>query len=311
MEKLTILGHLNQDTDATCAALGLEEFLNKTKQFQAKVKISDKPNKETEYVLKKFKVKTPTKFTKSNKKEKVFLVDFNEESQSPISFKKAEIEGLVDHHKLDICFKKDYPVTFRVEPIGSSSSIVAKMFLEKELKMSKKIAGLLLSGILSDTLKFTSPTTTEEDKKIAQELAKKAEIKIDKYATKMFEAKSDLTGITPQKLITTDYKNFEFGKKKTGIGVFETVLPDKPLEMEDQIRKALISHKEKENLDLIFFAVVDILKNKSFMLVLGTEEEKALKKTFPNFKIKNQIMEMPEIVSRKKQLVPEFMKKIK
>ncbi|MBD3300217.1 MAG: manganese-dependent inorganic pyrophosphatase [Candidatus Moranbacteria bacterium] len=311
MEKVTILGHTNQDTDATCAAICLEELLNKAKLFKAQAKISEKPNNETKFILKKFKIDKPALFKKPTKKEKVFLVDFNEESQSPVEFKKVEIEGLVDHHKLDICFKKDYPVIFRVEPIGSSCSIVTKMFKDYGLKISKKTASLLLCGILSDTLKFSSPTTTNEDKKLAKELADLAKINPNQLAKEMFEAKSDLTGILPKDIITTDYKEFKFGSKKTGIGVFETVDVKPIFEMEQKIRKALSQKKSKDNLDLMFFGAVDILKNQTSLILIGKNEEETAKKTFQNFKVENAVMQMPGVVSRKKQLVPEFIKKIK
>lgn len=311
MNKITILGHTNQDTDATVAAICLAQLFNKTKEYIAQAKISDSPNKETEYVLKKFKTEKPKSIKTNKKGEKVFLIDFNEESQSPVDFNKVEIEGLIDHHKLDICFKKDYPVLFRVEPLGASSSIIAKMYFEKEVKMTKKIAGLLLCGIVSDTLKFSSPTSTKEDEKIAKKLAMIAKEDIDLLADKMFEAKSDISGIKTKDLIIVDYKNFDFSGKKTGIGVFETVNPKPILDIEEEIRNELKDYKKKEKLDLIFFAVVDILNNKTTMIVIGDEEEKALIKVFPEFDLKNDSMQMPGVVSRKKQIVPEFMNKLK
>jgi manganese-dependent inorganic pyrophosphatase len=311
MEKVTILSHTNQDTDATCASLALAEFLTKAKLYRATAKISHKPNRETKYVLKRFKQKSPSKVTQKKKPEKVFLVDFNEEEQSPLPFKKIDIEGLIDHHKLNITFSKDYPIIFRVEPIGSSSSIVFKMFKDYDIKITKNTAGLLLAGIISDTLEFSSPTTTIEDEKIAKELEKTANVKSKELAKAMFEAKSDLTGMSAKKIITTDYKEFHFGKIKTGIGVLETVNPKAAFKIERQLRKALSEYKKKQKLDLIFFGLVDIIENNTDLLIIGEEEEQAAQKVFNKEQLDNGIMRLDGVVSRKKQIVPEFTKHLK
>ena len=310
MEKVTVIGHKNQDTDSTCAALALAEVLTKAKIFDAKAKIPDALNRETEYVLNRFKVKKPCKF-KLKKGEKLFLVDFNEEEQSPAPFKDVSIEGLVDHHKLKLCFDKDYPIIFRVEPIGSSSSIVAKMFFDHEVALSKQTAGLILSGIVSDTLNFSSPTTTLEDIALGKKLAKLAGVKIKELAEAMFEAKSNLKGISPKKLITTDYKEFRFSKYKTGIGVIETVNPAAALAMEQALRKALSEYKKAQKVNLIFLGLVDILNNNTDLILIGQEEEDAARKVFKGARVNDGIMHLKGVVSRKKQIVPEFTSKLK
>lgn len=311
MQKITILGHTNQDTDATCAAIALEELFNKAGIYKAKAKITDTPNRETKFVFEKLGIKKPGKF-KPQAKEVVFLVDFNEESQSPLPFKKAQLEGLVDHHKLEIRISKDYPIIFRVEPVGSSSTIVYKMYKDYGVEITKTIASLLLCGIVSDTLNLSSPTTTEEDKKIAKELAIISKEDVSRLADEMFFAKSNLKGISPKNIITTDYKEFKFGKQKTGIGVLETVNLSGAQKMEREIRKALSELKKKKELDLIFFALVDIIKSNASLILIGKEEEDAARKAFGSDKqISDGIMHLPGVVSRKKQMVPNFMKKIK
>lgn len=308
LKKITVLGHKNQDTDATVAAIGLAELFKAAGLFRAVAKIADQPNRETAYVLKRFGVNQPGTFS-PKKDEAVFLVDFNEETQSPAPFKEVQIEGLVDHHKLNICFSKDYPVMFRVEPVGSSSTIVAKMHRDYGIKPTKTIASLLLSGILSDTLKFSSPTTTAEDIKIAKELARTAKVSISELAQKMFEAKSDLRGMAGNDIITMDYKEFVFGKHKTGIGVLETVNPSSALKIEKEIRTALSEYKKKQKIDLIYFGLVDIIKNSTTLLLIGKEEEEVAEKVFGKI-AKDGAMLLPDVVSRKKQIVPAFMSKL-
>lgn len=309
LKKITVIGHRNQDTDATMAAIALADLLTKTKQGKAEAKIADLPNRETLYVMKTLGIKKPGTF-KAGKQEAIFLVDFNEESQSPIPFRDACIEGLVDHHKLNISFSKEYPILFRVEPVGSSSTIVAKMHFDHGVKPEKKIASALTAGIVSDTLKFTSPTTTDEDIKIGKKLAKIAGVNIDRLAAGMFRAKSDLRGMSGKDIITMDYKEFVFGNRKTGIGVLETVNAEAPLKMEKEIRKALDAYKKERNLNLIFFGAVDIIKQITILLLLGKDEEETAKLVFSK-DIKAGRMELPGVVSRKKEIVPPFMEKLK
>ncbi|MBD3238499.1 MAG: manganese-dependent inorganic pyrophosphatase [Candidatus Moranbacteria bacterium] len=312
MQSITILGHTNQDTDATVAAIALKNLLIKGKIFQAQAKISDPPNRETQFVLQTFKEKKPFFFKPPQKgKTRIFLVDFNEQSQSPIDFKKATILGLVDHHKLDITISTEAPIIFRVEPLGSSSTIVAKMYQEYAVKMDKKIASLLLAGIISDTLKFSSPTTTNQDRRIAKSLSKYSQVSITKLAKQMFEAKSDLTGIKPNQIITTDYKEFRFGSKKTGIGVLETVNPQNALTIKDDIIKALAAHKKKQKLDLIYFGIVDIVQGYTLLFLISDKEKQAAQKAFKNGRLEQDLLKLPKVVSRKKQIVPQFTQALK
>ncbi|MBU2025704.1 MAG: manganese-dependent inorganic pyrophosphatase [Patescibacteria group bacterium] len=310
MKKVIIISHKNQDTDSVAASMALAELFGRKKIYQARAAVFGSLNRETEYVLNRFNLKKPQKVALS-KKQPVFLVDFNEKEQSPAAFSGLVIEGLVDHHKLNMCFSKEYPVIFRVEPVGSSCTIVGKMYRDYGAEPDKKTAGLLVSGIVSDTLKFSSPTTTEEDEKLARELARKHGINIEKLAREMFEAKSDLSGISANKLITMDYKEFKFAKFKTGIGVLETVNPKMALQREREIRKALSEHKRKSRIDLVFFGLVDIVNNNTDLILIGEPEEQAAIKVFKKYPVKDGIMRLLGVVSRKKQLVPEFEKKLK
>lgn len=310
MEKVLILPHKNPDTDATCSAIALAELFKAKKIWNTSAQINDSLNRETLFVLKHFKVSKPGRIKIAGKSQKVILIDFNEEEQSPVPFKKVVIEGLFDHHKLNVKFSKEYPIYFRVEPIGSSCSLVYKMYKDLGVKPAKNIAGIMLAGILSDTLCFTSPTTTEEDQKLAKELATIVKANIKKLATAMFKAKSDLSGLSPQKIVAIDFKEFKFGKKKTGIGVLETVDIAPALQMEQKLRKALSEQKRKNKLDLVFFGIVDIIQGNSKFLLIGKEEEAAARKAFPKASIKEAIIDLPGVVSRKKQITPIFEKTI-
>jgi len=198
---------------------------------------------------------------------------------------------------------------YRAEPVGSTCTVIASIFKENGVKPNKQQAGLLLCGIISDTLKFTSPTTTDTDKKIAEELEKISGIKINPLAEKMFEAKSDISKMSLEEIVNADYKIFEEQNTKLGFGVYETTNPKVFDSKKDNLVSLLTNKKTKENLNLIFFAVVDIIKQKSFLYLIGDSEKNIAQKAFGG-KIDQNIMVLDKIVSRKKQMIPPILKAI-
>jgi manganese-dependent inorganic pyrophosphatase len=171
--------------------------------------------------------------------------------------------------------------------------------------LNKKQAFLLLCAILSDTLKFNSPTTTKEDIKIGKKLSEICQQNINKLAEKMFKAKSDISGINLKDLILQDFKKYSEKNVNFGIGVCETVLPETVLEKKQEILKLLPQIKKQKKLDLMFFAVVDIIKKQTYLFVDGEEEKLIAKKSFKK-KSKDDLIFLPGIVSRKKQIAPEI-----
>ncbi|KPJ71260.1 hypothetical protein AMJ50_02775 [Parcubacteria bacterium DG_74_3] len=312
MKEIIIIGHKTPDTDAIVTSLIFARFLQKIKKpiigflnFKIRVASPSPLNKETKFVLKYFKQKAPP-IIKSLSDKNVFLVDHGDYEQAAPGIKKANIVGVLDHHKLG-GLKTVSPIFYRAEPIGSSSTILAKMFLENNLSLKKKEAGLLLSAILSDTLKLTSPTTTTEDKKIVQFLAKISKENINKLAKKMFEVKSDITGISPDKLVATDYKEFKAGRTDFAIGVWETTSPQKIFQIKKDIFSALAKLKKKRKADFLFFALIDILEKNSTLFILGEKEKGLAEKIFKK-KTKENLIFLPGVVSRKKQILPPLLK---
>lgn len=304
---LTIVGHINPDTDTVTSSIVYSEFKNKQKQKTIPF-LTGKLNKETEFVLDFFKVKKPSQI-KNLAGKQIILVDHGNLKESVPGIEKAQIIEIIDHHKISgIC--TDEPILYRAEPTGSTSTIIAKIFKENRLVLNKKQAGLLLCGIISDTLNFTSPTTTGQDKKIAMGLAEISKIKANEMAEKMFAAKSDISGIKPEKIIETDYKTFQAGKKTFGFGVFETTNAETLDKIKQKIFKALQNKKNKNKLDILFFAAVDIIKQKSILYIIGNDEKQAAEKAF-KIKISDDTAELKNIVSRKKQMIPPILKALK
>jgi manganese-dependent inorganic pyrophosphatase len=192
-----------------------------------------------------------------------------------------------------------------MEPIGSTSSLIAKMLFENKVEISEVTAKLLLAGVLSDTLNLMSPTTTQEDRELVIELNAIAKLNIPEFVEEMFNAKSSLEGISVQDVITLDYKVFEMGKSKVGIGTWETTNPESVNVKKEEIMKALITEKNADKLEYMFFMVVDILKQSCQLYVIGEAEKSLTEKVF-GAKTQDSIMLLPGVVSRKKQIVPQL-----
>jgi len=302
MKKVVIVGHKNPDTDSIVSAIAVQELLSAL-GFEAQARRAGETNNETKFILNDLCIAMPELITSVNDDESIVLVDHNEQSQSFDQLDFSKVSQVIDHHKLSI--KTENPIYCRVEPIGSTASLVAKMFFENKLEIAPATAKLLMSGILSDTLNMTSPTTTPEDRALLDELNKTAKIDVDSFVAEMFKAKSSLAGISIEDIIRIDYKTFEMGKHSVGIGTWETTLPESVNEKKDEIMQALIHEKEAVKMDYIFFMVVDILKQNCQMYLVGEKESELAKEIFAG-KTEDGMMFLPGVVSRKKQIVPQL-----
>lgn len=301
--KTYIVGHKNPDTDSIISAIALSELEKKLGDDYIPARAGE-INKETNFVLKKFGFEIP-EFIPKDEKE-VILVDHNEPSQIHENIDISEIKAIFDHHKLGGLSLSE-PILVEIKPIGSTSTIITDIFQSKKVALSAEIASLLIAGIVSDTLNLVSPTTTEKDKEAVEFLNQIARLDIDRLSDEMFVAKSDISDTTTNELITKDYKVFDMKGKKVGIGVWETVLPKSVLERKNEILSALEKKKKSDELDLVFFAVVDIIKNSSILLVINRGEKRVAEEAF-KVKIEDSLGKLPGIVSRKKQIVPAIEK---
>jgi len=310
---IIVIGHLNPDTDNIAAAVAMANLL-KAQGDEAAAYKKGNLNKESSLALKFSGLENQI----GDLPEAViaegadfFLVDFNEASQAPVEPEKIKLRGLVDHHKLGSSWKTDEPVLFRIEPMGASSTLLCKMYQEKKIELSLGLAKLLLCGIISDTLKLTSPTTTDEDKIWAGILAQQTATGIDELAGQLFEAKSDLSEFTPEEVVKLDYKEFDFSGKKVGVGVIETVDPQSAKKMEKELKGEMEKTKTAEGLDYIFLGIVDILNNETEMLLISKEAKDLIMKSFSDIVIREDNLVLKGVVSRKKQIVPVLERTLK
>ncbi len=292
------IGHKNPDTDSICAALAAAELFG----GEAGMTSSELPP-ESAFVLDKFGFESPA-YVDNLKDKEVILVDFNQKSQGQEGLEEASIQGIIDHHAMgeDIAFNSQ-PIFVRIEPIGSTCSIIAKMAGETEVEITPKLAGILLAGIVSDTLALRSPTTTEDDREIVEYLQKVAGVEdITDLLKDMLKAKSDLSKKNAIEILQLDYKIFDY-TKKVGIGVAETVSPEDLIARKEELLEGMQKIKEKDGLDYIYFAVVDVLNEQSDLLILGDDELVLAKKAFEADAEEN-IMNIGSRISRKKQIAP-------
>lgn len=298
-----IVSHKSPDTDSVAGSIVYGNLLNKQGIKAEPVRVGEL-NKETEYLLNKLKVEAPVLKESLEAGSEVVLIDHNEAGQSINGIEELKVVGVIDHHKFN--FTTSNPLFVRAEPLGSSCSIIAKLYAEANVKLEKTEAKLLLAGIISDTLFFRSPTTTEEDRKIVENLNKIAQIEsLEDFSLELFDAKSDLGDLSVKEMVKLDYKQFEFNGKNFGIGVMETTNPNFGLDRKDEVIKTLKEIKEKDNLSGIFFSIIDILNEENLSMYADKHDEKLLVELFAAT-IENGVANLGSLVSRKKQLVPKL-----
>ena len=300
---IVVIGHKNPDTDSIVSAI-VGSYLFNQLGLNSKPARAGELNKETKFILNYFKKDEP-ELISSLAGQDFILVDHNSVKESVNGRDDHRLVAVIDHHYLS-GIQTEKPILYRAEPIGSTSTILAKMFWEKKINLPQDLSGLLLAGIISDTLKFNSPTTTKEDKEIAQNLADLIKVDIDQLAEQMFEAKSDLGNLSWGEIISSDYKVFENNSKTFGVGVWETVKPELLLRNRDKIIESMRRKKEIDRLNWFLFGVVDIIKQNTYLFLVDSDETELAQAVF-NGKIENRIMFLPGIISRKKQMVPEIL----
>ncbi|WP_195467810.1 putative manganese-dependent inorganic diphosphatase [Clostridium sp. D43t1_170807_H7] len=237
----------------------------------------------------------------SNHKKKVIQVDHNERGQSVDGLEDAEVVEIIDHHRVaDI--QTNNPIYFRNEPVGSTSTIVAKCFFENGIRPSRKAAGLLCGAIISDTLLFRSPTCTPQDKYICKKLAEIAGINIEEFAKKMFKAGTSLKGKTVEQIFNTDFKPFTIEGTKVGISQVNTMDIEGFMPLKEEMLNYMDQKAKEAGLEMVMLLLTDILNEGSEILVTGAKPE-IVEKAF-KITLKDKGAFLPGILSRKKQVVP-------
>lgn len=244
------------------------------------------------------------RFLVDAKKKKIILVDHNEKSQAIDDINDADILEIIDHHRLS-SVETIEPVFFRNEPVGSTASIIYDMYKENGVEVDKETAHVLCAGILSDTLMFKSPTTSQKDKLAAIELSGLAGIDMMDFASSMFRAGSEAGDKGPAELISQDFKKFTADGTNIGIGQYNSMDVEELTDVRGKIADLLDEERQKKNLDMIFFMLTDIVAGKTEVLFAGEDAKDTLEEAFEvNFD--GDSLTVEGLISRKKQMVPEI-----
>ena len=242
-------------------------------------------------------------------KKQLILVDHNEKSQAVTGMEAAEILEIIDHHRLGTVATTK-PVYFRNQPLGSTCTILYLMYLESGIDITPPIAGLLLSAIISDTLLYRSPTCTELDRKAGTVLATIAGINEEELAKSMFAAGSNLSNKTPEEIIHQDFKKFNVGDTMIGIGQISSMDNNELANIKDVVLAKLDIARQRDGLDMLFFMMTNILKESSEVIFAGANAELILEAGFNTTSKDHASVNLPGVVSRKKQMLPTIINNI-
>jgi manganese-dependent inorganic pyrophosphatase len=299
-----IFGHKSPDSDAVCGAIALAYLKNKL-GVEATPVTQEKINPETQFILERYGFSAP-EIMSSFAGKQIMLVDFSDLAQGPNDLGKAEILGIVDHHKLGDVTTPN-PLECWIWPVGCSCTVLKSMYDFHGIPVPKDIAGIMLCSILSDTVIFKSATCTDKDKEAAQSLGKVAEENnLEALGMEMFKVKSAIAGTPIRELVMRDYKDFNMNNRKIGIGQLEVVDLSILDEIKDALAKDIWTLKGEGNRHSVFLLLTDIIKEGSEMLIASDDPavvEKAFGTTPENGKVW-----LPGVMSRKKQVVPKLEK---
>ncbi|XID85792.1 manganese-dependent inorganic pyrophosphatase [Pediococcus pentosaceus] len=306
MNKQLVFGHSNPDTDAIVAAKAFAYLQNQLGVADAEAVALGNPNPETAFVLAHFDEATPRVIeTAANEVDSVMLVDHNESQQSVSDLDQVTVTAVVDHHRI-ANFETSQPLFYRAEPVGCTSTILTKLFHENNVEIPAKLAGLMLSAIVSDTLLLKSPTTTDDDRKALEELAKIANIDVETYGLEMLKAGTELSSKSELELVDGDAKSFDMGGKTIRIGQVNTVDLDDVFSREAALVKTMEEENQKNGYDMFLLLATNILSSDSRLLVVG-EPKDIVEKAFNTELSDHNTADLPGVVSRKKQVVPPLM----
>jgi len=300
---IKIFGHKSPDTDSTGSPIIWAWYLNEVKGTPAKPVLLGAPNTEAAFVLKRWNLETPEIVSGIEAGEPVVIVDTNNPAELPDGINDADILAIIDHHKLVGGLETKGPIDITLRPLACTATILHDLMAEDAERMPDAIKCAMLSCILSDTLEFRSPTTTDHDKQVAVKLAADLGISIPDYAEEMFAAKSDVSAFSDAELLRMDSKEYTVGGKNLRISVLETTAPKTVLDRKDSLMQAMEDIAKEDDADQVLLFVIDILNEEATLLVPNDLAKSIAEKSF-DATVEGDTVVLPGIVSRKKQIIP-------
>lgn len=302
---IQVFGHKAPDTDSTGSPIIWAWYLSEVRGTPARAVLLGEPNTEAKFMLSRWGFEQPEIIADVAPGEKCVVVDTNNIAELPDSINEADVIEVIDHHLLQGGLKTKTPIAITIRPLACTATIMHDLMGEDAARMPEKIKAAMLSCILSDTLEFRSPTTTDHDRAIAEKLAADLGVDIPSYAAEMFAAKSDVSRFSDAELLRMDSKNYEVGGKKFRVSVLETTAPKVVLDRKDSLMQAMESVATEDGADQVLLFVVDILREEATLLVPNALVKAVAEKSF-GATVAGDTVVLPGIMSRKKQIIPQL-----
>ncbi|QDC10894.1 manganese-dependent inorganic pyrophosphatase [Oceanicola sp. D3] len=300
---IKVFGHKSPDTDSTGSPLIWAWYMSEHRGQPAEAVLLGEPNTEAAFVLKRWGFEQPAIIDGVSEGEQVVIVDTNNPAELPDAINDADILQIIDHHKLTGGIETKGPIDITIKPLACTATIMHNLMGENAAKMPEGIKGLMLSCILSDTLEFRSPTTTEQDKALAEELAADLGIDLSAYASEMFEAKSDVSAFSDAELLRMDSKEYPVEGTKFRVSVLETTAPKIVLDRKDSLMESMKTVAAEDGVDQVLLFVIDILAEEATLLVPNDLVKTVAEKSF-GATVSGDTVVLPGVMSRKKQIIP-------
>lgn len=301
---MIVLGHQNPDCDSVCSAIGLASLMNKIGK-PATPAVQGDVNPEAQFLLEQADHEVPMRCN-SVKGQEIFLVDFSDLNQGPSDMSDSTILGIVDHHKLgDVTTSQ--PLECWIWPVGCSATIIYNMYKFHNQSVDKNIAKLMMGAIISDTVNFKGPTTTDLDILAAKELAEIAGVlDIDKFVQAQFDVKSNISSVPASELILRDQKVFEIAGNKLAIAQLELTSLNSALDKKSDMLAEMEKLQLAEGYHSTIVLLTDVNKLDTTALIVSKEAQKIASSL--NATASDHQFELPGVVSRKKQIIPFLQK---
>ena len=298
-----VFGHKSPDTDATGSAIIWAWFLAHHAPGAAEARVLGTPNTEAQFVLQRWGFDVPPLLTDVEPGQKVVIVDTNNPAELPASINQADIQAIIDHHKLVGGLETAGPIEITIRPLASTATLIYQLMGGHAGHAPEAIKGLILSCILSDTLEFRSPTTTPVDRQIAERLAVELKLAIPEYAAQMFAAKSDVSRFSDAELLRMDSKEYTVAGKALRVSVLETTSPAVVLDRKASLMASMQAVATEDGADQVLLFVIDILREEATMLIPNALSKQLAEKSF-GVTVTGDTVVLPGVMSRKKQIIP-------
>ena len=300
-----VFGHKSPDTDSTGSPIIWAWYLNKIKGISAQARLLGEPNTEAAFVLNRWSLEKPAILTELADDTPVVIVDTNNPTELPENINATDITAIIDHHKLVGGLETKVPIDITVRPLACTATIMYDLMGQDADRMPEAIKGAALSCILSDTLEFRSPTTTDHDRDIANKLASDLGVDIPSYASEMFKAKSDISAFSDVELLRMDSKKYTVGHTKFRVSVLETTAPKLVLDRKDSLMASMRDVADQDGIDQVLLFVIDILRQEATFLVPNDLVKTVAQNSF-GVDVLGDTIVLPGIMSRKKQIIPNL-----